>query len=168
VSTSEAADWSPEARRATFVGLVETYHGDLVRLAYAICGDKDLAADAAQSAWQAAWAQAGTLRDLQAVRPWLLSITANQARRLTRRRQLGRLLELRAFRLPTAETQGTDLDLSAALNRLPVRDRQILALRFGLGLSSDEISPQVGLSPSGVRVRLARVLAHLRQELRDG
>jgi len=167
VRTSEAADWSPEARRATFIRLVETHHSDLVRLAYAICGDRELAADAAQSAWQAAWSQADQLRDRQSVEPWLLSITANQARRLARRNRLGRLLELRAFRAPAPEAPGVDVDLAAALRRLPGRDRQIIALRFVLGLSSEEIASQVGLSPSGVRVRQARVLARLRQELRD-
>ena len=170
VAEADATDWrlSIEARRRVFVRLVEAYHADLVRVAYAISGDADLAADAAQSAWQAAWGQARELRDLNSARSWLLAITANQARRLMRRRRLRRLLELRTFQSPPTREHGTDLDLAAALGRLSPRDRQLLALRYTVGLTSEEIGAQVGLSASGVRVRLGRVLARLRQELSDG
>lgn len=167
---ADTVDWraSAAARHAEFVRLVEEYHADLLRLAYAICRDRDLAADAAQSAWQAAWRQADELRNLAAVRPWLLSITANQAHRLSRRRQLGRLLELRAYRSPR---QGSDadsrMDLDAALSLLSPRDRQLVALRYGLDLTSEEIAPQLGISASGVRARLRRVLQRLRKELTD-
>jgi RNA polymerase sigma-70 factor (ECF subfamily) len=171
VVDAEAADWrqSTAARQAGFIGLVETSHADLMRLAYGICGDPDLAADAVQSAWQAAWGEIDDLRDMAAVRSWLLSITANQTRRLMRRRRLGALLELRAFRAPAPPAAAADLDvdLAVALSRLSTRDRQLVTLRYGLGLTSEEISAQVGLSPSGVRVRLGRVLAHLRKELTD-
>lgn len=57
------------------------------------------------------------------------------------------------------------LDLVAAMQRLSVRDRQILALRYALGETSAAIGKQVGLSDSGVRVRLSRLLAALREEL---
>jgi RNA polymerase sigma-70 factor (ECF subfamily) len=171
VVDAEAADWrqSTETRRAGFIGLVETNHADLMRLAYGICGDADLAADAVQAAWQAAWRELDDVRDMAAVRSWLLSITANQARRLMRRRRLGALLEMRAFRSRVAPTlaAAADLDLATALSRLAPRDRELVTLRFGLGLTSEEIGPQLGLSASGVRVRLGRVLRRLREELSD-
>jgi RNA polymerase sigma factor (sigma-70 family) len=147
VAEAEATDWrgSAEARRAAFIALVEAHHADLVRLAFGICG-VDLAADAAQSAWQAAWRQADQLRDMSAVRSWLLSITANQARRLMRRRRLRQALELRARGAPRLDDPDMDLDLAAALHRLSARDRQLVTLRYALGLTSEEIGAQVGLS----------------------
>ena len=166
---ADGADWrrTAEGRRTVFVGLVHDHHADMVRLAYAIGGDPELAADAAQSAWQAAWQELDDLRDLNAIRPWLLSITANQAKRLVRRRQLGRLLELRASDMPTSLEPASDLDLVLALARLSLRDRQLVGLRFGLGLTSEEIGAQMGLSASGVRVRLGRLLRQLRKDLTD-
>jgi RNA polymerase sigma factor (sigma-70 family) len=166
----DATDWrlSRGDRQAAFVRLVETHHGDLVRLAYVICGDREQAADVAQSAWQAAWDQLDDLRDPSAVRSWLLTITANQARRQMRRTWLRRLLEPRAA--ATIHRQAdldVDLDLAAALARLAPRDRQLVALRYLAGLTSAEVGPQVGLSASGVRVRMARVLRRLREELSD-
>ena len=59
------------------------------------------------------------------------------------------------------------LDLGRAYGQLASRDRQILGLRFGIGLTSEEISPLVGLSASGVRVRTARLLSRLKKELSD-
>ncbi len=105
---------SAEHRQAEFVRLVETHHADLVRLAYVICGDRELAADVAQSTWQAAWAQLERLRDLDAARSWLLSIAANQARRQVRRRSLRRVLEPRSLSVRTRSS-------SAAWNGACVR-----------------------------------------------
>ena len=57
------------------------------------------------------------------------------------------------------------MDLDAALSLLSPRDRQLVALRYGLDLTSEEIAPQLGISASGVRARLRRVLRRLRKEL---
>jgi RNA polymerase sigma-70 factor (ECF subfamily) len=171
----ETADWqlSAEDRQGAFVRLVQAHHADLVRLAYLICGDRELAADIAQSTWQAGWAQLDKLRDPGAARAWLLSITANQARRQVRRLALRRVLEQRSVASsrhadPTARDPDLDLDLAAALAKLDPHDRQLIALRYAIGLTSEEIAPMVRLSASGVRVRLGRLREHLRRELTDG
>jgi RNA polymerase sigma factor (sigma-70 family) len=169
----ETTDWglSAEDRQAAFARLVEAHHADLVRLAYVICGDRELAADVAQSTWQAAWSQLEKLRVPYAARSWLLSIAANQARRQVRRRSLRRVLEPRSLLggRPSATRPDPDLDidLASALTRLDPRDRQLIGLRYVVGLTSEEIGPMVGMSASGVRVRLARLLKRLRDELTD-
>jgi RNA polymerase sigma factor (sigma-70 family) len=171
----ETADWRLSAgdRQAAFARLVEAHHADLVRLAYLICGDRELAADVAQSAWQAAWAQLEKLRDPDAARAWLLAITANQARRQIRRLALRRLLEPRSLAWGRQVSSprpdpDLDIDLAAALAKLDPRDRQLLALRYAIGLTGEEIGPMVRLSASGVRVRLGRLRERLRRELTDG
>jgi RNA polymerase sigma-70 factor (ECF subfamily) len=171
----ETADWrlSAEDRQAAFARLVEAHHADLVRLAYLICGDRELAADVAQSTWQAAWAQLEKLRDPGAARAWLLSITANQARRQIRRLALRRVLEPRSLAWSrhahaTGQDPDLDVDLAAALAKLDPHDRQLIALRYAIGLTSEEIGPMVKLSASGVRVRLGRLRERLRRELTDG
>jgi RNA polymerase sigma factor (sigma-70 family) len=167
----DESDWRLREgdREAAFVRLVEAHHGDLVRVAYVICGDRELAADVAQSAWQAAWNQLDDLRDPSAVRSWLLAITANSARRQLRRSWLRRVLESRAVSADSMRQpdRDGDLDLMAALSRLGARDRQLIAMRYVAGLTSDEIGVRVGLSASGVRVRMARLLRRLREELGD-
>ena len=58
-------------------------------------------------------------------------------------------------------------DLATALRRLGADDRALLALRYVAGLDATEIGNAVGMSPSGIRSRLARLLARLRTELAD-
>jgi DNA-directed RNA polymerase specialized sigma24 family protein len=52
---------------------------------------------------------------------------------------------------------------------MDVFERRVrVALRYVADLGSDEIGVLTGMSPSGVRGHLSRVLARLRKELRDG
>jgi RNA polymerase sigma factor (sigma-70 family) len=153
---------------AAFTALVADLHADVLRLAGAITGDYDLAQDVAQATWAAAWLHRHELREPDRVRSWLLTITANQARSALRRGRLRRWLPFASAEFSAAPMRREEhLDLIKALQRLPMRDRQILALRYGLGETSAEIGRQVGLSDSGVRVRLTRLLARLQEDLRD-
>jgi RNA polymerase sigma-B factor len=55
--------------------------------------------------------------------------------------------------------------LRPLLQRLPARERRILALRFGRGLSQSQIAAEVGVSQMHVSRLLARSLATLRESL---
>ena len=57
------------------------------------------------------------------------------------------------------------LDLVNALAHLKPEDRELLAMRYVLGLDSFEIAAARRKSASGTRARIARVLAELRKEL---
>jgi RNA polymerase sigma-B factor len=57
--------------------------------------------------------------------------------------------------------------LRPLLERLPARERTILALRFGRGLSQSQIAAEVGVSQMHVSRLLARSLATLRESLSD-
>ena len=59
------------------------------------------------------------------------------------------------------------LDLADAMRRLDPDDRALLALRYVADFDSTELGRALGMSPSGVRTRLARLLARLRTELDD-
>ncbi len=151
-----------------FEQLVSRYHLDLMRLAFAMSGDRALAEDAVQACWQAAWRARTEIRDPSRIRAWLCTVTANEVRRQLRRQRLGNLVAGRLHSPEVVEpTSPQHLDLARALHALGLRDRRLLALRFAFGMTSSEIGEQLGLSPSGVRVRLQRVLASLRSELHD-
>jgi RNA polymerase sigma factor (sigma-70 family) len=73
---------------------------------------------------------------------------------------------------PTADAAGgleigNDIDLTNALARLSPDDRSLLALRYVAGLNSTELATALGLTPSGTRARLQRLLDRLRKELGD-
>jgi len=151
-----------------FDGLVHRYHRDLIRLAYAMCSDRAMAEDAAQGCWQAAWSSRVSIRDPDHIRGWLFTVTANEVRRLLRRQRLGELLRGRVTPArPASELNPQYVDLAIALAKLSLGDRQLLAMRYELGLTSEEIGKCLGLSGPGTRRRLQKVLSRLRGELGD-
>ncbi|MBP1704575.1 MAG: polymerase subunit sigma-70 [Chloroflexi bacterium] len=155
-----------------FARIVDAYHRDLVRVAYIVAGDEGLAEDAAQSAWSIAWRKLGSLRDPERLRPWLVSVAANEARQLVRSRHRRAVAEIRVAVPDDPEPDPADeidrLDLLNTLRGLKPEDRRLLALRYVGGLEPTEMSSLVGMSPSGVRGHLSRVIERLRKELRDG
>jgi RNA polymerase sigma factor (sigma-70 family) len=156
-----------------FARLVGAYHLDLVRVAYVVCGDEGLAEDAAQAAWWIAWRKLPSLRDPDRLRPWLVAIAANEARKLVRREHRHEIVELK-IRVAPDPFPGADpagaidhVDLANALRHLTPEDRALVALRYAANLDSTELGPVLGISPSGVRTRLSRLLDRLRKELSD-
>ncbi|MCV0377552.1 sigma-70 family RNA polymerase sigma factor, partial [Microbacterium sp.] len=65
--------------------------------------------------------------------------------------------------------QGNDnsVDLGSALSRLTAAERELLALRFVLDMTSDEIGSHLGISAEGARSRLHRLINRLREEMID-
>ena len=143
----------------------------MARVAFVVCGDRELAEDAVQSAWLVAWRKLHSLRDPERVRPWLLSVTVNEARQIVRRRR-GPVIEIDVEAPGDARgdpSAGIErLDLRRALAHLSPDDRALLAMHFAVDLSSDELGTAVGTSPSTARKRLSRAIDRLRKELRDG
>jgi RNA polymerase sigma factor (sigma-70 family) len=157
---------------AAFATIVERHYVAMTRVAYVVCGDADLAAEAVQAAWPIAWRKLGTVREPDRLGAWLASIAVNEARRLLQRRRRRSVVEIEMSEHAGASpvdpaTRVADLDLASALEKLDPADRALLALRYVAGLNSTELARGVGLSASGTRRRLARLLGRLRTELGD-
>jgi len=152
-----------------FARIVAEHHADMARIAYLVCGDLDIAEEAEQSAWAVAYRRLRDLRDPLRLRPWLMSIAANEARQIARSRRRRTIRELAVSSDPTPHDpdHAALIDLAAALDRLDSRDRMIVGLRFVSGFDSAEIGRATGLSASAVRMRLHRLLDRLRTELGD-
>lgn len=154
--------------RAAFTELVSVYHADMIRLAMVIAGDADLANDAAQAAWGQAWRKLRQLRDPERVRPWLLSIAANEARQALRRRaHLVAMPDTMDDQNAPPDDPIDAIDLARALATLRPDDRRLIGLRYVSGYNATELGEALGISPGGVRTRLKRILERLRKELGD-
>jgi len=163
-----AIDRAVAGDEAAFAELVTAHHGDLRRVAFVVCGDRELAEDAAQQAWQIAWRRLSTIRDPGALRSWLVAIAANEARKLAGRGRRRLVLEgqVRDISSGLDPAERVDnLDLGRALSHLSADDRALLAMRFVADLDSSEIARALGRSASGIRARIARLLTRLRSEL---
>lgn len=153
-----------------FARIVTVHHEDMRRVCVVMTGDEQLAEDAVQAAWSIAWGKIGTLKHPDRLRPWLVSVAVNQAKDMLRKRR--RTPETVLDVSTTRVTGGVDpatgiesLDLLAAMDRLDPEDRALIAMRYVVGFDATELSAAIGLSPSGTRTRLERVLYRLRQEL---
>jgi RNA polymerase sigma-70 factor, ECF subfamily len=160
-----------------FAALVPPLTPAMLRVAAALLGPAD-AEDAAQEAVTRAWQSWSTLRDPNAVRPWLLRITVNVCRQWHRgrfgtRRRLTEPLpeeeETPAFALLGADPGASDataaLDLRQAVNALPEDLRLVVVLRYYGGMDATEVGAALSMPPATVRTRLKRALAMLRDQL---
>jgi len=155
--------------QAAFTQLVEIHHEQMVRVAYLVCGDAELARDAAQAAWIKAWQGLPGLRNAERLRPWLLTIAVNEARQISRSRRRRPVVQIDSVVVePSSAGPSPDrVDLIAALANLSAADRSLLALRYVAGIETEAIARATGRSASGTRTRLSRLLAKLREEVRD-
>jgi RNA polymerase sigma-70 factor, ECF subfamily len=152
-----------------FARLISEHNAAMARVAYVIAGDREAALDAVQSAWAIAWQRLGGLRDEAQVRAWLVAIAANEARQHRRRQRRATLVGLDNALGEVGSPDPSDMadaqDLGRVLQRLSPDDRRLLALRFVAGMESPEIARHMGLSASGVRSRLWRLVERLRSDL---
>ena len=157
---------------AAFAQIVAAHHTDMTRVCFVIAGDLDIADEAVEAAWAIAWRKLPTLREAERLRPWLVSVAANETRQLLRRHRRRSVVELSVAdasttHYPDPAGRTADIDLVNALAKLEPDDRALLALRYVAGFDSRELARATGRSPSGTRARLARLLDRLRTELRD-
>jgi len=175
-------EWIESARRgdaSAFEELVRRYQEIAFRTAYLVVGDADEARDAAQDGFLRAHAALGRFRAGAEFRPWLLRIVANAAR--NRRRSASRRadLALRAFRdaasgdaAPSPEVlllaDERRRELLGAINRLRVEDRQVIALRWFLELTEEEMAAVLSCRRGTVKSRLSRATTRLRAAIGEG
>lgn len=157
---------------AAFTRLVAEHRPAMARVAFVICGDPEATSDAVQSAWSIAWRRLHTLRNPEQVGSWLIAIAANEARQAMRAQRRRPVIDISTALLSDGRDDPADaiglVDLQRALAQLKPDDRRLLALRFVAGFDSTEIARQTGLSASGVRSRLARVIDRLRTDIDHG
>ena len=153
--------------------IVADHHEDMRRVCAYIAGDLGTADDATQAAWVIALKRLREVRESAHLRPSLMRVAANEAKQLLRKRRSRERFEVAtdASREPGGHDPATGLsgvDLRAAMSRLDPDDRALLAMRYVAGFDSVELSAATGLSPSGTRSRIERLLRRLREDLGDG
>ena len=152
-------------------------HGTIAfRMAWTITGSAADAEEAAQDAFVKAHRALGRFREGAPLRPWLLTIVANEARNRVRSAGRREALTLRvaeerrpdgAVPSPEAALLGSEQreELLAALGQLSESDRQVIACRYFLELSEEETAAALDCARGTVKSRLSRALGRLREEL---
>jgi len=157
--------------------LVERYKGKVFSLAYGFTRDRTVADDLAQEVFIKAYFSLPKFKAESAFGTWLYRIAVNQAKDFLRKNK-GRQREvsledvgeqplIAENRNPeeTRVEEGRRRIIQEALAHLPEKHRVVLTLRDIEGLSYEEISGILKLSPGTVDSRLHRARRKLRDKL---
>ena len=163
-------------RSDVIAGLFMAHQRRLVGLAFLLVDDIQTAEDVVQEAFAGLYLRWHQLRDPSAAAAYLNRAVMNGGRnQLRRRRRVGLRLArmtLQSEELASAEHTAVQHDeadrLWRALGSLPVRQRQVLVLRYYLNLSEADIARTLGVSRGSVKTRASRGLATLAQHMEAG
>jgi RNA polymerase sigma-70 factor (ECF subfamily) len=142
-----------------FQDFYREHRDGLWRLCYLATLDVDAASDACQEAMLRAWQRWDSLA-VQAPLAWVRQVGLNLCRSRWRRAQRELRLLPRLYTVDSA-AEVRDLDLVAALRRLPRRQREALALRYWGDLSMAECAQVMGVTEGTLKQHLARARASL-------
>jgi RNA polymerase sigma-70 factor (ECF subfamily) len=162
--------------RSAFEELVRRTYPDTFTLAHRLTGHEEDARDVAQEAYLRAWRGIGKFRGEAQFSTWMYRITANTAATYLRKRKrqateplelLGEPADARAEYQPAAAAEAGDLlaRLSAAIDELPPKLRQVVVLRDVYGLAHEAIAEELGITETAAKVRLHRARRRLRDVL---
>ena len=124
------------------------------------------AEDAAQTVMLRLWQSDGDFADDDHLRYWLVRVTLNVCRDVSRSFWRRRTVSLEACPEPVFSTPERG-ELYRAVTDLPVKYRMPLYLYYYEGYSVAEVGELLGLKVSTVQTRLARGRAKLKQEWED-
>jgi RNA polymerase sigma-70 factor (ECF subfamily) len=155
--------------RRRFATLCEALRPDLLRFAFWLGRDRQLAEDVVQEALLRAWKSFDALAEEGKAKSWLLTIVRREfARSFERKRHevadLDALVAAEAHVLAAEDDAGL-AEMREAIFRLSDEYREPLVLQVMMGYSTQEIADQMGLQRGAVLTRLFRARARLRQEL---
>jgi RNA polymerase sigma-70 factor (ECF subfamily) len=160
---------------AAFRALVARWEQIVFAFLYHMVGSRQDAEDLGQEVFLRLYVRADRYEPRGRFRSWLLRIAGNLARSWLRRQRLLRWLPFQVSRHQQADPalsaeqrlarQEVRRAVRAALDRLPVRQRQAVVLRRYQELGYDEIARIMGTTRPGVESLLRRAAEGLRREL---
>lgn len=164
---NEAISGSKEA----FCALYGQYKDKLYRYALYKIGDPDDAEDAVSECIMAAWKNIGSLRSAGAFGSWIFKILSNCCASHIRDLIAARDNLERVYNEGPGSAGNSSVpsslstELTEALSQLKDEERDVVLLSIVGGLNSNEVAALTGLSPGGVRSKLSRSLAKMREFL---
>ena len=159
--------------RNAFSELVHTHSQGVLNVVYRMCGNGDLAEDAAQEAFIQAWLRLSSYKEKASFRSWLYRIAVNTAIDMLRKEK--RILPNTIEDLNVgdsrpgpeamlASSERTELIREAVLT-LPNASRAVLVLREYEGLSYQEIAESLEIPMGTVMSRLSYARKLLKEKL---
>ena len=154
-----------EDDRREFAEFYAAARDDCLRVVLISVGDRQLAEDLVAEAFTRAWSAWRKVRQHPAPRAWVVRTALNAHVSWWRRRRREQPLAGHEEPAALAAHPGLDSSLMTALRRLPVRQREVIALRLLLDLDTATTGEILGIPSGTVASCLHRGLDALRREL---
>ncbi len=152
---------APDDPRA-FAELFSRHKNYVFRLAFGLVGGGTAADDVVQEVFLKIGEGRARGRPKALFRTWLYQVTVNTCREQNRR--FSKPLEHGAKESASAVgLQGEMIDLEAALKKLPLRQREVVLLRFLEGMSTRETALAMGCREGTVKAHLHRAAKAVRK-----
>lgn len=149
-----------------FCDCVKKYRDDLYIMAWAILKNETDAEDAVSNAILKAYENIGQLRAFQKFKPWILTITKNEALKIKRKQMI--LPGNEAVEALIEPVQQQYDELWDILQEMKEEYRLVLVLFYYEGLSIRNISEVLGIPVGTVKSRLSRAKSELKDALERG
>ena len=144
----------------------------LTRLAVVLLGDVASAEDAVQEVFVKLWSRADLLEKVASPSAYLRTAVVNRARSVQRRRKTER--EYRPLFVPDIEPAETTAmlpqeyrEVAVAVRELPMRQREVLTLRYWADLSEADIAQTLGVTRGTVKSAASRGMRTLTERLKN-
>ena len=149
----------------SFGELYRRHYGGVVGIARCVLFDPHLAEDAAQETFAVACRNLSQLQRDDRFRQWLAGICRNIARKMAgTKAACGKLGDPESPPVNDESESAHDL-VREVVQRLPLRYREVILLRYFSGLSQKEIAASLGISTAAVNGRLTRAKRLISREI---
>ncbi|MHB0958165.1 MAG: RNA polymerase sigma factor [Pirellulaceae bacterium] len=167
-SDAELVDAACRGDIASFGELYERHYLMAAGIACSRLSDRHLAEDAAQEAFATACRRLSSLRDGRRFPEWLGTICRRTASRMARLQTNHRSVDDGPASTPQENDEGEAVArVRQAVERLSASGREVILLHYFSGLSYEEISQALGISPPSVHGRLQRARRALAKQLSE-
>jgi RNA polymerase sigma-70 factor, ECF subfamily len=148
---------------------VRDYYPGIYRYLHYLTGRREVAEDLAQETFVQAWRGLASFEGRSSLRAWLHRIAHREfLQSLRSQRPLVSLDEVGEERVSDSPDLAEVVDMRVILGKLPLGQRQVVALHYMEGYTSEEIAQILEAPVTTVNYRLLEARARLRRELGEG
>lgn len=163
-----------QGEQEAFNDIVKQYSAMMLRTASMIVGDHDTAEDMVQDALIQVWHHLPELREVGALRSWIMRIVINQC--ISFKRKVARSAAFMRQSLMDQETDmlaqvaddhkgrmERDWDIAHTIGKLPAKQRIVIVLHYYYGMTLPEMAQTLHTSENTLKKRIQAALTNLRR-----
>ena len=157
-----------DQREAQLDRLVLLYEKEMLKVCFIYLRDMELARDALQESFLKAYRRFDPYRGAASEKTWLTSIVINTCKDFRRTawfRYMRTAVSSDSLPLSVPPPDEARMDLMAAIMKLPVKNREVILLKYQQGLNNREIAELLHLTPMAVSKRMRQAYDRLKMDL---